>query len=287
MSTGRLLLAATAALLVLAAPSPAATLYGGQMNISTGPRLFDDISIVQYAAPQHLRTRIDGAVRRAGMGVNTLCCRTDRQLLRETAGYGGPAVLLPRPLTARERRSYTGRLLWIDGDVLVAAPGDPRCAAGLTLTQARSLLRGPVPGTRRVYAPASAYGGRREVLFGIPAKNAADPAYGRGVRIVEEQSAIGAVAGDPAATAAVAWSGARAALAAGTVCEIPIGGVRASEATLRDRSYPVSVHATFVTSRRSPFGAPWVRHWYLDEYLPSAATRKLLRTARGRERLLP
>jgi hypothetical protein len=283
----RSLLVAAVLLLVLPAAAPAQTVYGGQMNITTGARLFDDASIVQYAAPRRVRTRIDGKLRSAGMGVNTICCRTDRQLLRETARYGGTAVMLPRPLTASEKRSYRGRLVWIDGDVLVAAPGDGRCTTGMTLAHARTFLRSPVAAGKRVYAPASPYGGSREVLFGIPAKNTDDPAYGRRVQIVDEQSAIRAVATDPEATAAVAWSAARGALAAGTVCQIPVGGTTATEATLRSRAYPASIHATFVVSRRSPFGAPWIRHWYLDEYLRSAATRKLLQTARGRNRLLP
>jgi hypothetical protein len=284
----RLLIVVVAAFLyALPAAASGATVYGGQMNISTGARLFDDTSILQYAAPRHVRTRIDGTPQTAGMGVNTLCCRTDWQLLHDTNRYGGPAVMLSRPLTPGERRSYVGRLLWIDGDVLVAKAGDERCTSGMTLAQARALLEHAVPASKRIYAPSSPFDGEREVLFGIPAKNTTDPAYGKGVRIVEEQSAITAAASDPAATAAVAWSGARAALATGTVCQIPIGGVTATEATLRSRQYPVSIHATFVVSRRHPFGAPWVRRWYLHEYVPSAKTKELLRTARGRNRLLP
>lgn len=50
--------------------------------------------------------------------------------------------------------------------------------------------------------------------------------------------------------------------------------------------YPFSIHATFVVSREHPFGAPWIRHWFLDEYLRSAKTHRLLQSARGRNRLL-
>jgi hypothetical protein len=60
----------------------------------------------------------------------------------------------------------------------------------------------------------------------------------------------------------------------------------AREATLRCRQYPASVQATFVVSKKSPFGAPWLRHWYVS-YLKSAPVRKLLQTADGRNRLLP
>ena len=257
------------------------------MNLSTGARLFDDTSLVQYAAPRAVRTRIDGRERTVRMGVNTLCCRTDAQLLRDTGQFGGAAVMLDRPLTAAEKRRFSGRLVWIDGDVLVAQPDNPRCTTGMSLSHVRALLEHPVPSGQRVYAPASPYDGARVVLFGIPAKNTNDPAYGKGVQIVNEQSSIAAVAGDPDALAAVAWSAARAAIKAGAVCEIPINGVAATEATVRDRTYPVSVQATFVVSRNHPFGAPWIRHWYLDEYLPSAKTRKLLTTADGRNRLLP
>ncbi len=272
----------------VAVAAPAATIYGGQMNITTGERLFDDTSILQYAAPRRIRTRIDGKVRGAGMGVNTICCRTERELLHLTESYGGTAVMLPRPLTTAERRRYLGRLLWTDGDVLVAKPGNARCASGMSLTAVRKLLEAAsAPTGERLYAPASAFGGRREVLFGIPAKNADDAAYGKSVRVVNEQAAIGAVATDPGAVAAVAWSAARAALDAGSVCQVPLDGHTATAASLRDRSYPASIQATFVVSRRSPFGASWIRRWYLDEWVPSAKARKVLQTSRGRNRLLP
>ncbi len=167
------------------------------MNLSTGARLFDDTSLVQYAAPRAVRTRIDGRERTVRMGVNTLCCRTDAQLLRDTGQFGGAAVMLDRPLTAAEKRRFSGRLVWIDGDVLVAQPDNPRCTTGMSLSHVRALLEHPVPSGQRVYAPASPYDGARVVLFGIPAKNTNDPAYGKGVQIVNEQSSIAAVAGDP------------------------------------------------------------------------------------------
>jgi hypothetical protein len=282
-------LPAALVVLMLAVPAgaPAGTAVAGQMNISTGARLFDDTSLVQYAAPRTVRTKIDGRERTVGMSVNTLCCRTDAQLLRDTGEYGGAAVMLDRPLTAAEKLRFNGRLVWIDGDVLVAQPDNPRCTTGMSLSHVRTLLEHPIPSGQRVYAPASPYDGAREVLFGITAKDTNGPAYGKGVRIVNEQSSIAAVASDPDALAAVAWSAARAAIKAGAVCEIPINGITASETTLRDRTYPVTLDATLVVSRSHPFGAPWIRHWYLDEYLPSAKTRKLLTTADGRNRLLP
>jgi hypothetical protein len=281
----RVVLAALAALVLAFPASSGARVYvAGQMNISTGDRVFDDTSVIQYAAPRTVHAKIQGKTRRVSMSVNTLCCRTDSQLLRDTTEYGGPAVMLDRPLTTAEKRRYTGHLVWVDGDVLVAQPGNPSCAAGMSLTQARGLLKGP--GSARVYAPASPFDGARVVMFGIPAKNENDHAYGPGVRIVGEQQAIAAVTGDPGALAAVAWSAARAALDAGAVCQVPINGVTASEATLRSRQYPVSVQATFVVSKKSPFGAPWLRRWYLS-YLKSAKVHKLLQTADGRNRLLP
>lgn len=286
VSGSRVVLAASCAALVLAIPaSSSARIYvSGQMNISTVNRVFDDTSVVQYAAPRTVHVRIGGKTRRVSMGVNTLCCRTDSQLLRDTTEYGGPAVMLDRPLTTAEKRRYTGHLVWVDGDVLVAQPGNAACSTGMSLSQARGLLKGP--GAARVYAPASPFDGVRVLLFGVHAKDENDRAYGAGVHIVAEQQAIAAVSADPGALAAVAWSAARAALDAGAVCQVPINGVTASEATLRSRQYPASVQATFVVSKKSPFGAPWLRRWYV-KYLKSAKVRKLLQTADGRNRLLP
>lgn len=140
-----------------------------------------------------------------------------------------------------------------------------------------------------MYAPASPYDGSPVALFGVRTQGTYGHAgvYGAGVRIVSEQSAVAAVAGDPNAVAAVAWSAARAAVAAGSVCEIPIDGVKAGRASLLDASYPASVQATFVVSRTHPNFAPWIIDWYLHKYMRSAKISRLLKTAGGRERLLP
>lgn len=271
-------------------PAQAGLSYAGQMNITTGARLFDDTSTLQYAVPRTVRARIAGAVRTAGMSVNTLCCRaTDRQLLAAANLPLATAVVLDRALTASEQRRFAATTLWIDGDVLVAAPGNPRCSTGETLGQVRDLLRHGGSAGEPVYAPASPYDGTPVALFGIPttSRYSHAGAYGAAVRIVGEQSAIQAAAADPNAIAAVAWSAARAAVSAGQVCEIPVGGVTATAATLASRRYPASIQATFVVRRAHPAFARWILDWYLHQYLPSAKTQALLHTAGGRERLLP
>ena len=275
---------------VVAAPADAGLAYAGQMNITTGARLFDDISTLQYAVPRTVRTRIAGAVRTASMSTNTLCCRaTDRELLAAANSTEGTAVVLDRALTRSEQRRYMGTTLWVDGDVLVAAPGNPQCAAGASLGQVRDLLEHGGSASEHVYAPASPYDGAPVALFGVPTttRYSHAAAYSARVRIVGEQSAIQAVAGDPNGVAAVAWSAARAALSAGQVCEVPIGGVTASPSTLQSHRYPVSLRATFVVSRAHPAFARWILDWYLYRYMPSAKTRTLLHTDGGRNRLLP
>jgi hypothetical protein len=256
------------------------------MNITTGSRLFADTAAFQHVVPRRVRTRIAGKVRTARTGAITICCRTEQQLL-DAARSGSSAVMLPRDLTATERQTYSGRLVWVDGDVLLAQSGNAACTAGMSLADARALLTVATPPAGRLYAPASPLDGDPELLFGLPEASGSGRVYGPNVQIVDEQDAIRAVASDPTAVAAVAWSAARAALSAGSVCELPIDGVTATEATLRDGSYPASIHATFVVARKHPFGAAWLRHWYLDGYLASAKTRKLLQTADDRDRLLP
>jgi hypothetical protein len=284
-------LAALAALSTLAA-LPASALavrpadYGFQVNAATTARTWEDASLIGFSITPATRARIrvHGHVLRVPVSANTLTAGgTTAQTLRY-AGKLGVGAFVDRPLTAAERRRWSARPVWTDADVLVVNPGDPRCAQTTTVAAVRRLLTARA--TRPVYVPAGLTGDP-EHLFGLhPTRGRS--AYGQGVRAVAEASAVSAVASDPGAVAAVAWSAARAALAAGAVCAEPIGGVTATEATLRSGRYPATVPVSYVTRRGRYEGAlpAYARRWYLG-YLHSAKVRHLLRTARGRDRLLP
>jgi hypothetical protein len=204
--------------------------------------------------------------------------------LRNARNTGTAGAFVDRRLTAAERRAWHSQLVWIDGDVLVVNTSNPLCTSGTSRAAARSKLATATRGTW--YAPAGLTGDP-EYLFGLHPRKRGASGYGKAVRIVDEQAAIGAVASDPTAIAAVAWSAARGAVAAGAVCAVPLGGVTASEATLRTGRYPASVPVSFAWPRRGRVNLPaWGRRWYLH-YLRSATVHHLLRTSRGRDRLLP
>jgi hypothetical protein len=263
----------------------------GEVDLFTTERVYSDASSIQFSIRPS-----------TGYGEHTLCCYTARQIIDGTAGVEGPGVI-DRDPTPKERRRVNSRLLWIDGDTLIVQPANPLCTLGTTLAQVRALLRGRLtgwtdlvpawpaatPATIHGYAPIMLFDDR-EVQFGIPAKNGSDPAYGKSLALVHERVAIAAVAADPNAVASVAWSAARDALAAGTVCAVPVDGVAPNEVTLRDGSYPAAVHATLIyrstASRRLTSWTPRTRRWYL-KYLSSARVRHVLLTATDRRRLLP
>jgi hypothetical protein len=183
--------------------------------------------------------------------------------------------MVDRPLTPAERRYAASALVYIDGDVLAVHPTHPLCAGGSTLSAVREMLRG----SARAYVPAGLTGDP-ERMFGVNRT-------GSGIRTVSEASAIATLKSNAEVFAAVAWSAVRDELLTGEVCAVPLSGVVPTEATLRDRSYPASVHATYAYSRRW-YGVwmSYVPRWY-RAFLRSDKIRNLLETARGRHRLLP
>jgi hypothetical protein len=284
-------LALAAALAALCAPATAAARpsveHAFQVNVTTSPRMWEDVSALQFSHPLSLTVRVHGTRhRKVPFSAYTISRESIGAALRESAGrYNEGNAFIERPLKQRERRKFRSQLVWIDGDVLAVHPTDPLCASGMSLSAVRKLLTSPT-GDKRIYVPAGLTGDP-EHLFGIKWTATGPNGYGRGVQAVVESSAVRAVGSSPGMIAAVAWSAARDALAAGAVCAVPIGGVAPTEATLRSRKYPAAVHATFVYKRRGGFfGVAHARKWYLKR-LRSGAMQRHLTTSRGRERLLP
>ncbi|HZL54888.1 MAG TPA: hypothetical protein VFC22_04585, partial [Solirubrobacteraceae bacterium] len=130
MRRGLVVAAVAVVVAAVAGHAGAQTVYSGQMNITTGARLFDDTTLVQNAVPAKARAKVDGAVRSVPWQKGyTLCCRTDSQLLTVADSPTGTSVVLDRPLTPSEKERFDSTLLWVDGDVLVAAPGSALCTS--------------------------------------------------------------------------------------------------------------------------------------------------------------
>jgi hypothetical protein len=276
----RTLLLAVALAVVVAAPAGARSDadYGFQIDLIAAGRAFEDGSLIQYALPRKTTVRAGGRTRtvrvagftvggpeRAGSVLKNLRGRYPRTT----------DAMVDRPLTPAERRYAESVLVYVDGDVLAVHPTHPLCAAGTTRSAVRDMLRSSARG----YVPAGLTGDP-ERMFGVNT-------FGSGIRTVSEASAINTVRSDPETFAAVAWSAVRDELESGEVCAVALSGVAPSEATLRDRSYPASVHATYAYSRRWYSGwMSYVPRWY-KAFLRSEKIRDLLETARGRRRLLP
>jgi hypothetical protein len=272
----------TTLLLVLAAGAPAAARidpnYSFQLDLTTSARAGEDASLIQFALPRKTTVRAAGRTRTVRVvGFTISGPEGPTTIVKRLRGKypQNNVAMVERPLTTAEKRYAGSQLVWIDGDVLIVHPQNALCAAGSSLADIRTMLRGTAKG----YAPAGLTGDP-ERLFGVTR-------YGSGIKTVNEASAISSIAGDPQAFAAVAWSAAREEIEAGQVCAVPIGGITPSEATLRDRSYPAAVHATFAYSKTVFKGwrAYQVR-WY-KAFLRSAKIKTLLESARGRKRLLP
>jgi hypothetical protein len=278
-------------LAALAGPGAAAAARKGRVDLFATERTYaDGLAIQRSIKPS------------SGFIARAKCCFTAREIVDQADGVHGPGII-DRDPTPLERTFVNSRLLWIDGDALIVHPENPLCQKGASLGQVRQLLRSKLTGWTSLVPswPASlppaieAFGplmlsGEREVQFGIPVRTGAERAYGPTVQLVHERDAIAAVAQNPAAAASVAWSAARSAIAAGTVCAVAVGGVVPTELTLRDGSYPAVVHATLVyrstDSRHAPTWTARARRFYVP-YLFSLPVRRLLLTANDRRRLLP
>ena len=276
----RTLLLSLALVLVVATPASARTDrdYGFQIDLATSARAAEDAGVIQFALPRKARIKVGGRKRNVPVrGFTASGPESARTILRRLRGRH-PRIrdaLVERPLTSRERRYAGSALVWIDADVLAVNLQHPLCASGASIAQIRSLLSG----SERGYAPAG-LADQPERLFGLTQ-------YGPAIEIVSEQSAIAAVARDAGAFAAVAWSAARERIATGDICAVAINGVTPTEETLRDRSYGAAVHMTYAYSRAAYRGVfRYVPRWYRS-FLRSARIEALLRSARGRERLLP
>lgn len=257
--------------------------YGMNVSIAQTSRMGDDGSTIWWALPKGKVTVQAGGKRRKvhARGFSTCCYSTAVALRLSNASA---MVLMERPLLPKERKRFASRLAWIDGDVMVAHPSNPACTSGLSLNETRAVLKGEDRRFATVYAPEG-ISGLRQLMFGLFAKSNLTRVYGANVKIVWEGSAISAVASNPAAVAAVAWSAAREEIADGSVCAIPIGGQLPDETSLRKRTYPASVHATLVYGKRDFQGFnAYARRWY-TAFIVSKIARDALATGRDRRPL--
>lgn len=263
---------ATAALASLAAATPAAAVTElGQIVLITPARVWDETAWLAYPPPGDLAPRLRVGRRTVpvfwAMAAASAPDTTDA--LRQARQEVRAAAVADRPLSAAERRRFQVVPLYIDGDVLVAAAGSPICTTGLTLPRVRAILRGDVtrwsqaaPGAAGMPEPIRAWvpltSGTKLRLFEVaPPRMRLEPArpvppygrYGASVRALPE-SALVARAAEPGAIAAMRYSSAAFAIAGGSVCAVPIGGVSPSEETLRSGAYPVTRPIGLAFSRR-------------------------------------
>ena len=256
-----------------------------QVDLNLTSRMSEDGATAWIGLPSGKVTVFAGGKRRRVYARGfSACCYRAASTIRT---LGDQMALIDRPLMPRERRRNAARLAWVDGDVIVAHPSNSACTTGLGLADARAALKGEIRPFEKLYAPRSAFNGVRELLFGLTAASVDTRVYGPDVRLVGEGSAISAVASDPAAAAAVAWSAAREEIASGSVCAVPINGRTPDERSLRDRSYLASVHAYLVYSKAAyARRLGYVKRWYTN-FVASAGVRAILRKQRGRDVLAP
>lgn len=265
--------------------------WGFQVRADTTGRTFEDASLIQFSMRPPLRADIvvrGHELEVAVDGVTLTGLASTAKTLKTAHRTGLPSgVFVDRRLRPGEARRWKAKPVWIDGDVLLVNPANPLCAGGATLGAVRERLKTAATGPLLV--PTGLFGAE-EQLFDLHPPAGRESGYAPVAKAVAEWQAISAVASDPAAIAAVAWSAARGRLEGGSVCAVPLDGVAPTEATLRDGTYPATVPVSFAWDRKPRFGRPsfpgFQRRWYF-RYLRSAAVREILLTGRGRERLLP
>ncbi len=296
------------AVAALAVPSGAAakTIRTSFQLVQSSPsRVYADTSFIPFALPDPVnrvyryttgpRTFVGPWIPAAvgGGGASDLLGRiTKDKYSRQGAATRG--VVVDRPLTTRERGSFTVLAeLYREADVLVLAAGHPACA-GLTQAQARSIARGTttrwsqlVAGAKsdaiRVRYPAGASGGG-EPHLGTRIVNFRSLNYARGAVGAPDGGVAAAARGDQSIAAITTWSRVRARLAG--VCVVPLNGVAPSDGSVTSLRYAEAFPVSYVVLRSVPGlsaegrAQVAVMRRAMGSFLRSARLRGLLR-ARG------
>jgi DNA-binding transcriptional LysR family regulator len=121
----------------------------GQIVLFTPEKVWDETSWLTFvvrpgASGPVLRAR--GRQFRVFWNMTSITGKTTTDTLAAVAEGDtiDAAAVLDRPLTAAESRRFRVVPLYRDADVLVAAPGHPACASGLSLGQVQAILAGEV-----------------------------------------------------------------------------------------------------------------------------------------------
>jgi hypothetical protein len=246
-------------------------------TIATPPSLWPEAGILVRLTPAKLTIRVHGEPRVRPWTAFAFPMSSATAALVPVAAGRAEGALVDRPLTAAEARRFRAVPLFLDADVVLAAPSDDLCRTGLAAAAVREWLQPGATPPRPVAVPVLDDGAARPV-FGAPA---AEPP----VRVVPEPEAIeAAVRGE--ALALVAWSAARTALEHNRVCAVPLDGVAPTEATIVGARYPAARRVAWVHRRARPrIDSRSERRAWL-RFLRSERLRDELAGGDGRRRLL-
>jgi len=234
----------------------------GQIVLFTPEKVWDETSWLTFVVrpgPSGPVLRARGRPFRVFWNMTSITGKTTTDALAAVAEGDtiDAAAVLDRALTAAEPRRFRVVPLYRDADVLVAAPGHPACASGLSLDQVRAILAGEVtawpavvagwpaerPGAIHALVPFSLEGKRS--MFGVvrrplPRERLAPPGprYAAEVAATSETAIPGRLRGD--AVGAMGFQRARSLLESGASCAVPVDGVTPSVETVRSGAYPTA-----------------------------------------------
>ena len=150
-------LVVSVAALALTMPSPAAAKVTEtwRVAINMPESLSIDAGGIFSITPDKQKLKVNGRKRTGRWQNFTISYPTLSQALKQTRE--GPAAgrsAVDRPLTRKQSKKLSQRLLWIDADVLLVSADNPVCQTGVTSAQIQQMLSGGTRDWQQIAAPA-------------------------------------------------------------------------------------------------------------------------------------
>lgn len=282
-----------AAALALTGPFPASAKVTEtwQVAINMPESLWPDAASLFAITPNKQKLTVNGRKRTGRWQNFTISYPTLAQALKQTREKDQPqdAALSDRPLTRKQSKSLSQRLLWIDADVLLVSANNPVCQTGVTSEQVRRMLSGGTSDWQQIAAPGTwPAGAPSDIRLYVPWRDEGSQllfgmrSYGPAT-IAREADAVRGVPRLISAAVVAKYSALRANPGA---CAVPVDGISPTDASLASGAYPHTQRIYWVTKKKQPKYERTVRRAF-EKYLFGATGDRFLATAGERDRLRP
>lgn len=287
-------LAATA---LISTPASAKTVTDfWQVSVQMPPQLWDDAAGLPDITGTDYDVFTRGSTTYRIQWTNASIRQLPKYMLRQQGVRRGAttAGLYDQELSVQQLRKHglKQRLLWLDSDILIAADGSPACS-GVSSAQLDGLLDGSVTDWRQLFPDwPQALDSRVVLRVATSAEGQARWHFGRNAfpPATQRTTDAGTLAVSAGAVGIQKLSYASKYLASAGLCAVPVDGNTPTEQTTRDRSYPHSYGAYYVSRKKPTKGigakpAALIKRW--EELLFGAPGDTYLMTSLGRTRFLP